>query len=108
MTDLRPSLTAAFRDFGLPATVTPPEGSPISTTGIWVTLQTVDVPFGTEARVGEARRVIALRRDQVPSAPRGTVISMAEQAGQAAKSWRVDGLDRADEGDVIRVVVVPN
>ncbi len=105
--DLRPSITPAFADFGLPVTITPPGGSPISTTGIWVTPQTIDVPVGAEARVAEAYKVLALRRDQVPSAPRGTTILAAEQAGGPSKTWKVDGVERADEPDVLRVVVVP-
>lgn len=107
MADLRPSYLPAFTAFSLPATVTPPGGSAISTTAVWVTPQTVDVPILGDARVAEPRRVLALRRDQVPSAPRATVIAVAERAGQPTKQWRVDGVDRADEGDVLRVVVVP-
>lgn len=57
--------------------------------------------------MAEAQRVLALRRDQVLSAPRGTMITVAERVGQATRHWQVDGVDRADENDVLRVVVVP-
>lgn len=107
MTDLRPSLQPFFDAFGLPATVTPPGGSSISTTAVWVSPSTVDVPIGSDARMAEAQRVLALRRDQVLSAPRGTMITVAERVGQATRHWQVDGVDRADENDVLRVVVVP-
>lgn len=106
MSDLRPSLDPPFEVFGLPATLTVPGGTPITTTGVWVTLQTALMPAGLDARVAEARKVLALRGDELPAVPRGTLVEISERAGEPVRSWRVDGFDRVDEED-LRVLVIP-
>lgn len=106
MQDLRPPLSLAHQVFGVPATVTPPGGSPISTTAVWILPQTVEVPLDSEFQRAERRRILALRRDQVPAVPRGTVIAAPEVKGGAVLSWRVDGVDRLD-AEEFRVLVIP-
>lgn len=104
--DLRPGLDAPFEVFGLPCTLTVPGGTPVAATGVWATLQTLPMPPGLEARVAEARKVLALRGDELPFVPHGTLIEIAERAGQPLRTWRVDGWERADEED-LRVLLVP-
>jgi hypothetical protein len=108
MTDLRPPLDPIFGVFGLSATIHPAGAPPVPVTGIWVLPATLDVPFGSELRSSEPRKLFALRRADAPSLPRGTRITAAEIEGGPIREWRVDGIDRAaDEGDLLRVILVP-
>jgi hypothetical protein len=94
--------------FGVPVTVTrpAPDDTAITTTGIWVTPSTEDVPSGAEFSRRDPRRVLALSRTAVPTCPRGTRIDAPEeQAADTVLEWRVEGLDR-QEGEHVRVVVV--
>jgi len=104
--DLRPSLDAAFRAFGLPATVTPPGDSTVSAVALWLPPVTVENPSATEYRRAEARRVLALKISEVPQVPRGTVIVAPEMIGLADATWSVDETERVDP-DHWRVMVVP-
>lgn len=105
--DLRPPISACFAAFGVAATVTRPprDDAPITTTGVWITPLTPELPGGMGLQRREIRRVLALRRDQVPTVPRGTIISAPEYAGQTPKTWRVDGYE-LEEADHHRVIVV--
>jgi hypothetical protein len=92
---------------GVDVTVTrpAPDDTAIATRGIWLTTETVDVPAGEFSR-REPRRVMALRRANVPTVPRGTLIEAPEKSGDAVTVWRVDGIDRL-EADHVRVIVLP-
>jgi hypothetical protein len=85
---------------GVAATVTrpAPDNTPVSTTGIWlVTPLTEDQPFGIDVRRVDARRVLAITKTTaLGTMPRGTVIAAAEEPGGTVKTWRVDGIERAD------------
>lgn len=104
--DLRPPLAPIWAAFSLPATLTVPAGQAISVRAIWINPQTVEVPFGAEARVAEPQRLLALLREEVPSVPRDTSIVVAERAGGPIRNWRVDGFGRVDS-EFIEVLVVP-
>lgn len=89
-------LDASFSVLGVPATVTrpAPDDTPIATTGIWQSPLEEDAPFGTDLNRREPRRVLALRRDSVPTLPRGTRVLAPEKPGGANKAWSVDGLEQ--------------
>jgi len=90
-----------FATFGVPAQITVPDGVAVTTRVIWLTPGTESVPVGNEIRRAEPRRAVAIRSDEVPAVPRGTVVTIDSE------SWRVDGVDRL-EGEHIRVFVVPH
>jgi hypothetical protein len=104
--DLRPALEPIWAAFSLPATLTPPAGQAVSVRAVWITPQTVEVPIGLEARVAEAKRTLALLREEVASVPRGTRIVVAEISGASPREWTVDGFGRI-ETEIVEVLVVP-
>ena len=109
--DLGP-LRALVRDLnfaahGFPITVTRPypDDEAIETRGIWVLPLTVDGPSQQEFTRRDPNRVIALRKDEVETVPRGTIIDAPEYSGGTARRWRVEGPERI-EADHVRVLVV--
>lgn len=108
MTDIRVPLGPIFDAFGVPATVTrpAPDDTPIETTGVWVSPAVLDVPAGFDLQRADRRRLLSLRRDEVPTVPRGTVIEAPERDADDVASWRVDGIEAMD-ADQVRVLVVP-
>lgn len=108
MSDIRVPMDPLFEAFGVPATVTRPEpdDTPIATSVIWESWPTEDAAGGFAVQRREPRRVLAMRLDQVPTVPRGTVIQAPEQAGAAIKRWKVDGFDRL-ETEIGRYIVIP-
>src|SRR5689334_8806219 len=88
---------------GVDVTVTPPGGDPVDTRGIWVTPQTELVPAGFDFPRVERRRVLALKRADVATVPRQSVILAREVDGESPRSWKVDGVDRI-EAEHVRVV----
>jgi hypothetical protein len=106
LSDLRPSIAAALRAFGLPAVVTPPGGDPVETVAVWLPPRTPEYPTGAEYRRAEPLRVLALPLAGLPQVPRGTVVTVAEYQGGTASDWKTDETDRLDF-DHYRAVVVP-
>lgn len=104
--DLRPPFDPIVRDFGLPATVTPPLGRPVSVRGIWINPDTTEIPVGGEARVAEPRRTLVLLRVAVSSVPRESRVAVAEHLGAPVRQWRVDGFGRV-ESEFLEVLLVP-
>jgi len=94
-----------FTLHGTPATVTVPEGTPVSTRVIWLTPETMEVPAGGYQR-SEAKVIVAVPRDDVPAIPRGTLIASAPPLLSAPALWQVDGMETI-RPDHHRVVVVP-
>jgi hypothetical protein len=101
------ALELNFSAHGVLAVVTRPApyNDSIVTRCIWLTTETPGVPASTDFQRGDPRRVLVLRRTDVPAVPRNTVINAPEKAGDADQNWRVDGIDRI-EADQIRVIVV--
>ena len=64
------------------------------------------VPYGTDFQRREPRRVLAVKRADVVTLPRGTVITAPEKLGGADKTWRVDGLEREIDAYYWRAIVV--
>lgn len=93
-----------FRVHGVAAVVTVPNGTPVATPIIWMTSQTEASP-GTLAR-SEVHHVMAIRRDDVPVVPRGTLVAVCEHLRTAPALWRVDSQE-AVYPDHARVWVVP-
>jgi hypothetical protein len=107
MADVRPPLGVFFSEFGVAATVTVPSGSPVAATVIWLAPQLFQIPTEVDERLSEPRKVLALRRSEVATAPAGTTIVAPEKAGEASKTWRVVGLaDAGGDNEHLRVIVV--
>jgi hypothetical protein len=104
--DLRPTFASALAALGVDAIITPPDEAPISAGLIWLATETVQVPIGGDYQRAEARRVACIATVDVPSLPRGTLISAPEAAGLPMSEWKVDAIDRIDF-DHHRAVVVP-
>lgn len=105
--DIRVPLDVLFDNFGVPAIVTRPvpDHDPIATTGIWDTTVSGEAGGG-DAKRRDYRRVIGLRKDQVPTVPKGTVIEAPLERGAAVQTWRYDTVDRLMD-DITYVVVLP-
>lgn len=103
------ALGIEFDVLGLPATVTRPypDDTPIATRVVWVLPATDGMPTGIELQRQEARRVMAIRLEDVPTVPRGTIVEAPEVGGADDQRWRVEGPDRV-EADHVRVIVVPD
>lgn len=83
---------------GVAAAVTRPglDFTPITTTVIWGIEPVGDgQPYGTDFHRGEPRRTLTIAKADVPTMPRGTVIIAPEVEGESAKTWVVDGIERA-------------
>jgi hypothetical protein len=93
-----------FNVHGVAAVVTVPGGTPVATFVVWLTSQTEASP-GTLAR-SEVHHVMAIRRDDVPMVPRGTLVAVCEHLRTAPNLWRVDSQE-AVYPDHARVWVVP-
>ena|SRR5690348_16540269 len=104
--DLRPPLASIFDTFGVPATVTAPGGSPIATTVVWTSAPPELAPMDEAFQRVDARRLLSLRRDQVPNVPRGTAIVAPELKDGPDRTWLVDGFARID-AEELRVIVLP-
>ena len=100
------TLDINFEVHGLDVTVTrpAPDDAPIETRGIWLTVETEDVPGGPFTR-REGRRAMAFRKDEVPTAPTGTEILAPEAFGGDDVGWRVDGTAQIFV-DHTRVIVI--
>lgn len=97
-----------FATHGVSATVTrpAPDDTAITTRVIWITPITDDGGgFGSSMQRREARRQVAIRFDDVPTVPRGTILVAASAFGGTAQRWRVEGPDRL-EADHGRYIVV--
>lgn len=94
-----------FDTFGIVVTVTPLGGSSITTQGKWCTPEFDERPVGKDYNRRDPRRVMALRIDEVPDIPRGSLIVASEFDGEDAKNWKVDGIEKT-ERDHIRVILV--
>lgn len=103
--DLRPDIGAALAAFGVPAVVTTPDRTAVSTTCIWLPPAEDPQPVGVDFRRAEPRRVAGLPRADVPSAPKGTRIDAPEVLNGPILHWVVDSLQQAVVADELRVVV---
>jgi hypothetical protein len=106
--ELRASVRSTnFAVFGVPAVVTVPGGEPVPTLVIWTTPEQAPVPNDGDLRKVEPRRVMAIRRDEVPAVPRGTLIAVSEPLRSTPDLWAVDSMDSVFP-DHQRVSVVPH
>jgi len=107
--DLRPSMVPILDAFGVPATVTRPAPDDVAlpATLVWVSPEAAGVPIGDAPLTRtDPKRYAALTYAEVPTVPRGTVVSAAETLGAAVREWRVDGTTRVEFDHVI-VVLLP-
>ncbi len=108
MADLRVPFSVLQDAFGCPATVTrpAPEDTPISTTVVWSTPASPEMPAGGTFGRREVARSLSISKADVPTVPRRTRIVAAEIDGGASQTWEVDGTEFI-EPDCTRVLVVP-
>lgn len=108
MADLRVPVDPILDAFGVPATVTrpAPDGTPITTTAVWIDPSMLDVPASEDFQRREPRRLLALPVGAVPTVPRGTIVTAPETLGATSQDWRVDVLVASDL-DFHRVLVLP-
>lgn len=105
MADFRVPFALAMDAFGVDLVVTPPEGIPVPTRGVWDASPPVEEqPFGTDLYRREPRRVICLPRNVLTAVPRGSVIVAPEDAAGEPKTWTTDG-PALTEYDCWRVIV---
>jgi hypothetical protein len=98
-----------FGVHGVDATVTrpaPADTTPITTRAIWLVPNNDNVPSGAALRHSGAIHMLALRRDEVPTVPIGTVIIAREMGSgsDAAVAWKVES-HMGQEADHERVIV---
>lgn len=93
-----------FGTHGVAATITVPGAPPVPATVIWLTPVSELRPEGQFPRT-EARRSLAVRRDEIPAIPRQTRIEVAEHLLETPTCWLVDSAE-AIFGDHYRVTVV--
>ena len=96
-----------FATHGVPAVVTPPDAVPVETRIIWADRTPGEIPVGATFKRSEPRRLMAIRRDEIPQVPLGTLVAVTEHLLISPSLWRVDSIER-EEPDNIRVIVVPN
>lgn len=94
-----------FAVHGVPATVTIPDGDPVETRIIWYSTGQDPTPGGSQLQYQDQRRGMALRRDDVPEIPRGTVVEVTEPNREEPISWRVDSIEGIYP-EHVRVLVV--
>lgn len=95
-----------FATHGVLATVTAPGAAPVETRIVWLTPQATDQPPGSSFSRKESLRVVAIRRDEVPEAPRGTQLAVTEPLLAAPSLWKIDSTEELRH-DHHRVVVIP-
>lgn len=105
--DLRVPFTVCQDAFGLPGVVTrpAPQDTPIATTVVWVFPTTQDEPPSAEFHRRDSMRVVAVKRADVPTLPRGTRIEAPAVLGGTSLTWTVERIDLS-ESDVIRALVL--
>jgi hypothetical protein len=91
-----------------PATVTRPypDDTPITTRIIWLVPASDAVPSGADFARTDVRRLVAIRRDEVPTVPTGTRISGAEPPSDVVREWVTEGPVTPMDADHVRVFVV--
>lgn len=102
--DLRVPAAVLFEHFGVPATVTRPNDTPIVTEGIWVPPKVEADPVGSDRQRLEPRKVLALKRDIVGEPERGTLIVAPEILGGPNRTWEVRGFEEV-EADLTRLIL---
>jgi hypothetical protein len=100
------ALQVTFDVIGVPAILTRPDATVVSTSVIWLEPILIDVPSSTDLQRRESRRVLAVSRSDVVHMPRGSRIDAAERDDAVVQAWRVDQLDASDP-DHLRAIVVP-
>ena len=86
-------------------TVTPPSESAVETVGLWLEPEFREGPSGSFGR-GESRRQMAIRKSDVASTPRLTLVDAPLITGGTILNWRVDTVDDDDNNKHV-VVLIP-
>lgn len=105
MGDLRPDAAAAFDVLGVPATITPVNGTPVATAVIWISPLTAASPSGGPLTRRDPTKTAAVLISDVPALPRGSAIQAPELEGGPVLGWRVEEFESGDV-DQYRVIVV--
>jgi hypothetical protein len=102
--DARVPWAAIGEAFGVPITVTLPNGDALEATGVWLSPANPDVPAAGGLRRRDPVRVMAMGRHEVPRIALGTVVFAPERLGEDPRWWRVDSVEAVD-ADEYRVVL---
>jgi hypothetical protein len=93
--------------FGLPVTVTVPNGVAVTTTGFWSQPLAETMPFGNDLSRRDPRKVLVLpRTTTLDAVPRGSVILAAEEESGTVQTWKADGIDGQVTSTWQRIVVI--
>ena len=100
-------LDTNFSLWGVPVTVTrpAPDSTPIEATGVWLPAADETPAFGRELARKQPRKVLVVRKSEVPTVPRGTSIAAAELDGGDVLTWSVDGMSDPVYPDHFRLLV---
>ncbi len=107
-------MAVLFDPFGVTATVTrpAPDSDPITTRVVWLAPDQIVNPIGLDDQRFQPnfqRRdpvlIMALRRDEVPTVPRGTRIVAPPLNGHDDELWMVDGT-LAEDREHVKVAVL--
>ena len=82
-----------------------PDDQEISTRVVWMTAENPLLPTASETPRRDAIRLLAIRRVDVPTCPRGTTIIVREWGAAADQTWRVDGMVE-QQPDHFKVAVI--
>lgn len=101
--DLRPPISAFFAAFGVPATVTPKGGAPVSADVIWApakaTQMRATATTSEYGEIGDDRPTLSIRKDQVAESPVGGTVEAPGQLSAEPRIWLVDRLVPESEAD---------
>lgn len=98
-------LRANLAAHGAEVTVTVSGAEAVECDGIWLTPESIETPPAQEFQRREGRWVLVLRKADVPSAPRGTVVVGAPPNGTSQR-WVVEGTAKL-EADRLYVLLAP-
>lgn len=91
---------------GVPATVTAPGESAISTRVIWLTPVIDDLPAGRDFDRRYPRRMMVISRADVEDVPRGTIVAAPETHGGESVNWQLDAVESTRD-DHFKIIVIP-
>lgn len=74
----------------------PGEAAIVDIAGVWLLSTMPDAPPGATFSRSTTRRILSLRRSDVPTAPIRTVVICPERPGQPNKRWEIDGIEQED------------
>ena len=100
------TFAAGLLPLAVDITVTLPNSAAVETVGLWLEPEFPEVPSGSSFGRGESRRLMAIRKSDVTSVPRLTLVDAPLIPGGTILNWRVDSVDDDDNNKHV-VVLIP-